>query len=130
MNLETKECPLCGAKWLNGKHYWRTGKEGDEKSLSNLVCGLKESPQCINPSHKKGHVYGEADTWEKRRSFIDSWKPEWFVMPRGQLTKVDVESKVLRLYLKLDEENVLPECKLLAQNYLLKVLDVLEEYRY
>ena len=51
-------------------------------------------------------------------------------MPRGQLTKVDVESKVLRLYLKLDEENVLPECKLLAQNYLLKVLDALEEYRY
>ena len=51
-------------------------------------------------------------------------------MPRGQMTKIDIESKVLKLYLKLDEEEVLPECKLLAQEYLLKVLDVIQEYRY
>lgn len=70
--MQTKECPKCGAKWIDGVHYWSTGSLGDEKTLSNLVCGLQDFPECINPSHKKGHVYGEKDTWEKRRKFIDS----------------------------------------------------------
>lgn len=70
-SVESKECPLCGAIWLNGQHYWKTGMVGDPETLSNLVCGLKDSPQCINPVHKTGHIYGEKDTWEKRRSFID-----------------------------------------------------------
>jgi len=46
--------------------------KGDEESLSNLVCSVKDSFQCINPKHKKGHIYGDKDTWEKRRKFIDS----------------------------------------------------------
>ena len=71
LSLESKACTKCGAKWLNGQHYWSTGIIGDTKTLSNLVCGLVESPDCINPDHKRGHIYGEKDTWEKRRQFID-----------------------------------------------------------
>ena len=71
LSLTRVECPVCGAIWLNGQHMWYTGKTGDEKSLSNLVCGFRDDPECINPSHKTGHLYGEADTWEKRSKFID-----------------------------------------------------------
>jgi ribosomal protein S27AE len=70
-SLERKECPVCGAIWLNGQHRWSTGKVGDEETLSNLVCGIKNDPQCINSKHKKGHIYGDKDTWEKRRKLID-----------------------------------------------------------
>ena len=47
------------ALWLNGQHYWYTGKIGNERDLSNLVCGQKDFNDCINPSHKTGHIYGE-----------------------------------------------------------------------
>ena len=70
-SLERKECPVCGAVWLNGQHRWATGKVGSEEDLSNLVCGLKDDPKCINPKHKVGHIYGEADSWEKRNKFIN-----------------------------------------------------------
>ena len=70
--MQRKECEKCGAVWLDGQHYWHTGAAGDNKTLSNLVCGIVESNLCINPEHKKGHIYGEADTWEKRRAFIDN----------------------------------------------------------
>jgi len=76
LNMERKECPKCGAVWLNGQHIWRTGCTGDNKTLSNLVCGLVESPECINPEHKKGHIYGEKDTWEKRTRFLDQNLPK------------------------------------------------------
>ncbi len=76
LNMERKECPKCGAVWLNGQHIWRTGCVGDNKTLSNLVCGLVESPDCINPEHKKGHIYGEKDTWEKRARFLDQNLPK------------------------------------------------------
>ena len=72
--MENKECPKCGAVWLNGQHYWNTGALGDNKTLSNLVCGIVESPECVNPEHIKGHIYAEKDTWEKRKRFIDSSK--------------------------------------------------------
>lgn len=65
-NMKRVECPRCGAKWLDGQLYWSTGAKADEKDLSNLVCGLRDFDDCINPIHKKGHIYGEADSWEKR----------------------------------------------------------------
>ena len=70
-SIERKECPVCSAIWLNGQHRWYTGKVGNEMELSNLVCGLKNDIKCINPMHKKGQSYPEADTWEKRRKLID-----------------------------------------------------------
>jgi len=70
----TKVCTVCGATWIGGQHYWSgTGKRGDEETLSNLVCGIKDDRRCINPKHKTGHIYGEKDTWQKRASFIDQW---------------------------------------------------------
>ena len=69
--MDPQKCPRCQATWINGVHYWATGKRGDPETLSNLVCGMVEDPKCINPSHIKSHIYGEKDTWEKRRSFID-----------------------------------------------------------
>ena len=27
--LSTKICEKCGATWVNGKHYWRTGNTSD-----------------------------------------------------------------------------------------------------
>jgi len=49
-------------------------------------------------------------------------------MPRGRLTKVDMLSKVYKIYNELDHEHHLHENKALAQKYLHKVLDVIEEY--
>ena len=49
LTLESKVCTKCGAKWLNGQHYWSTGIIGDDQTLSNLVCSLVESPDCVNP---------------------------------------------------------------------------------
>ena len=76
------ECPRCGAIWLNGQHYWKTGVKGDDETLSNLVCGQKDFDDCINPSHKTGHIYGEADSWEKRAKIIDSLTAELDNAPR------------------------------------------------
>ena len=47
------------------------------------------------------------------------------MMPRGRLTKVDVEAKIYKMFRELDQEQ---GEKGLAYKYLHKVLDVLEEY--
>ena len=39
-SIKRDECPVCGAIWLNGQHTWSTGRQGDEETLSNLVCGI------------------------------------------------------------------------------------------
>ena len=31
--LSTKICEKCGATWVNGKHYWRTGNTSDTSEL-------------------------------------------------------------------------------------------------
>ena len=46
-------------------------------------------------------------------------------MPRGRLTKIDVEAKIYKMVQELDQEH---GEKGLAYKYLHKVLDVLEEY--
>ena len=63
LKLERKECPKCGATWINGEHRWSgTGNKGSELDLAGLVCNKLGDHQCINP--KKGMEGG--DTWEKR----------------------------------------------------------------
>lgn len=51
-------------------------------------------------------------------------------MPSGRLTKVDMEARVLKLFNQLESEDALPECKLLAKQYLWKVLDSVKEYSH
>jgi len=66
-NIDRKECPHCGAVWLDGKHIWRgTGASSpnSEFDLASLVCNTPhgKTDQCINP--KRGEEGG--DTWAKR----------------------------------------------------------------
>ena len=71
-SLKREECPKCGAIWLNGQHTWATGIKGDEETLANLVCSqTPQVPGCVNTKYKKGHIYGDKDTWEKRNNFIN-----------------------------------------------------------
>lgn len=73
LSLERIECPKCGAIWLNGQHIWGgTGYKGDEETLHNLVCSRVDDPQCINKKYKRGEIYKNKDTWEKRKEFIDN----------------------------------------------------------
>ena len=63
LSMQRKECPRCGAVWLNGQHMWTgTGQKGNELDLAGLVCNRVDDANCINP--KKGMAGG--DTWEKR----------------------------------------------------------------
>lgn len=67
LSLSRKECPKCGAVWINGQHFWSTGSKGDEADLAGLVCNKLGDQQCINP--QKGNEFG--DTWEKRLEFLN-----------------------------------------------------------
>lgn len=67
LKIERKECPKCGATWINGQHRWNTGCEGNEFDLAGLVCNKLGDHQCINPM--KGSERG--DTWEKRLADLE-----------------------------------------------------------
>ena len=62
LKLERKECPKCGATWINGQHRWQTGAAGSELDLAGLVCNKLGDNTCINPI--QGIEGG--DTWEDR----------------------------------------------------------------
>jgi len=49
-------------------------------------------------------------------------------MPRGRLTKVDMESRVTKLFNRLEEETYPQEYKGLAKDYLARVMDIVKEY--
>ena len=67
--MNTKTCPKCQAKWLNGEHYWSTGAKGNESDLAGLVCDKHGDSTCINPLRGTKH---EGQTWEQRAEFIDN----------------------------------------------------------
>ena len=60
--MNCKQCSKCGAKWIDGQHFWSTGAPGNEDDLAGLVCNNLGDSQCINPS--RGSTGG--DSWEKR----------------------------------------------------------------
>ena len=66
LSMERRECPKCGATWINGQHIWSTGKTGNELDLAGLVCNKLGDDQCINPM--KGSDGGQ--TWAERAGFI------------------------------------------------------------
>ena len=73
LKLERKECPKCGATWINGEHRWSgTGNKGSELDLAGLVCNKLGDYQCINP--KKGMEGG--DTWAKRLEDLEKMGEE------------------------------------------------------
>lgn len=72
LSLSRKECPKCGAIWMNGKHTWATGAAGSEIDLAGLVCNKLGDTQCINP--QKGVEGG--DTWDKRMEDLENMGEE------------------------------------------------------
>ena len=72
LKLERKECPKCGAIWINGEHRWATGAIGNELDLAGLVCNKLGDTQCINPV--RGQDGG--DTWAKRLEELEKNGPE------------------------------------------------------
>jgi hypothetical protein len=73
LSIERKECPKCGALWINGEHYWSgTGKKGNELDLAGLVCNNHGDETCINPCvGMEGGV-----TWQKRLTELSEDFPE------------------------------------------------------
>jgi hypothetical protein len=69
LSLSRKECPKCGAVWINGKHYFATGAsyDGSELDLAGLVCNAYANETCINPC--RGMAGGQ--TWEERAQQLD-----------------------------------------------------------
>lgn len=50
--MNIKECPVCGAKWMDDQLYWSTGKKGKNEDLNALVCRNlppEKAKNCINP---------------------------------------------------------------------------------
>ena len=73
LTLERKECPKCGAVWINGQHYWSgTGNKGNELDLAGLVCNNLGDNQCINPV--RGQDGG--DSWDKRMEDLERFGEE------------------------------------------------------
>jgi hypothetical protein len=72
LSIERKECPKCGAIWINGEHYWAgTGKKGNELDLAGLVCNKLGDETCINPCNgMEGGV-----TWAKRLTELEQDHP-------------------------------------------------------
>ena len=72
--MENKICSKCGARWMEGQHYWTgTGKLGDPHDLAGLVCNDYGDETCINPC--KGSTSG--DTWAKRLELLDKLEQEF-----------------------------------------------------
>ena len=51
-------------------------------------------------------------------------------MPRNELTKDELKVRVLNLKKQLEREHYSEGIRFLADSYLNKVLDIIEEYRY
>lgn len=64
MMEDCKVCPKCEAKFINGQHYWSTGKKGNPVDLASLVCRPYGDDRCINPLRS---VPGGV-TWEERNN--------------------------------------------------------------
>lgn len=73
LSLSRKECPKCGAIWINNEHYWSgTGVKGNELDLAGLVCNKLGDARCINPMNGKEG----GDTWNQRLEDLEKFAEE------------------------------------------------------
>jgi hypothetical protein len=69
--MSNRNCPICGAHWVDGQLYWSTGKPGRDEDLNALVCRRLPSEKakgCVNPS--KGCDGGIG--WEERLKMTEA----------------------------------------------------------
>ena len=52
------------------------------------------------------------------------------MMPRGQITRYEIQAKLFKIKDELREENAPSEYKFLADQYLNKILDYVDTFRY
>ena len=69
------------------------------------------------------HLYNFQDPLHSVEGFFS-------IMPRGQLNKDEMVCYVLKLKHQVDSDEGFPGEKEIAQKYLNKVLDKIQEYRY
>jgi len=69
--VSNRNCPVCGAHWVDGQLYWFTGKPGKDIDLNALVCRRLSSEKakgCVNPC--KGQDGGTG--WEERIAMAEA----------------------------------------------------------
>jgi hypothetical protein len=69
--MSNRNCPICGAHWIDGQLYWQTGKPGKDEDLNALVCRrltAKKADGCVNPA--KGTDGGIG--WEERLKMTEA----------------------------------------------------------
>jgi len=68
--MENRNCPVCGAHWVNGQLYWATGKPGSDLDLNALVCRRltsEKAERCVNPCRGQDGGIG----WEERLKMVE-----------------------------------------------------------
>ena len=69
--MSNRNCPVCGAHWVDGQLYWSTGKPGKDVDLNALVCrrlAPEKAEGCVNPA--KGSDGGVG--WEERLKMTEA----------------------------------------------------------
>ena len=69
--MSNRNCPVCGAKWIDGQLYWATGKPGKDLDLNALVCRKlppEKAAKCINPCQGMDGGVG----WEERMAITEA----------------------------------------------------------
>jgi len=68
--MSNRNCPVCGAHWVDGQLYWSTGKPGSDLDLNALVCRrlpTEKAERCVNPAQGKDGGIG----WEERAKILE-----------------------------------------------------------